>query len=113
MRLLPSRGQARLPQAARAIACLLAGALGLAGAVRAADPPAASPTAASAPAPAAAPATSGTTTATAPASAASPDRLQVAEPYLELRTGPGRGYPVFFVAARGEWIEIEMRHTDW
>lgn len=41
------------------------------------------------------------------------ERLQVAEPYIELRTGPGRGYPVFFVAARREWIVIELRHTDW
>ena len=37
----------------------------------------------------------------------------VTDPYLEMRTGPGRGYPVFFVAARDEWIEIELRHTDW
>jgi hypothetical protein len=42
-----------------------------------------------------------------------PDRVQVTDPYIELRTGPGRGYPVFFVAARQEWIEIELRHTDW
>ncbi len=41
------------------------------------------------------------------------ERLKVADPYIELRTGPGRGYPVFFVAARDEWIEIELRHTDW
>jgi hypothetical protein len=41
------------------------------------------------------------------------ERLQVADPYIELRTGPGRGYPVFFVAARKEWIAIELRHTDW
>jgi hypothetical protein len=41
------------------------------------------------------------------------ERLQVTDPYIELRTGPGRGYPVFFVAAREEWIEIELRHTDW
>jgi Bacterial SH3 domain len=40
-------------------------------------------------------------------------RVQVAEAYIELRTGPGRGYPVFFVAARREWIAIELRHTDW
>ena len=44
---------------------------------------------------------------------APPERLQVTDPYLELRTGPGRGYPVFFVAARDEWVEIEVRHTDW
>jgi hypothetical protein len=44
---------------------------------------------------------------------AAPDRVQVTDPYLELHTGPGRGYPVFFVAAREEWIEITLRHTDW
>jgi hypothetical protein len=41
------------------------------------------------------------------------ERLQVADPYLELRTGPGRGYPIHHVAARKEWVEIELRHTDW
>ena len=41
------------------------------------------------------------------------ERVQVTDPYIELRTGPGRGYPIFFVAARDEWIEIELRHTDW
>lgn len=41
------------------------------------------------------------------------ERLQVAGPYVELHTGPGRGYPVFFVAARHEWITVELRHTDW
>jgi uncharacterized protein YraI len=45
--------------------------------------------------------------------AARTSTLQIADPYIELRTGPGRGYPVFFVAARDEWIEIELRHTDW
>jgi Bacterial SH3 domain len=44
---------------------------------------------------------------------ASSERLKVSDPYIELRTGPGRGYPVFFVAARDEWIEIELRYTDW
>jgi hypothetical protein len=41
------------------------------------------------------------------------ERVQITDPYIELRTGPGRGYPVFFVAAREEWIEILLRHTDW
>lgn len=41
------------------------------------------------------------------------ERLLVEDPYVELRTGPGRGFPVFYVAARHEWIEIELRHTDW
>jgi uncharacterized protein YgiM (DUF1202 family) len=47
----------------------------------------------------------------APASAA--EKLQITDPYIELRTGPGRGYPIFHVAAREEWIEILLRHTDW
>lgn len=46
-------------------------------------------------------------------SAAATEKLQVTDPYIELRTGPGRGYPVFFVAGRAEWIEIVLRHTDW
>jgi hypothetical protein len=47
----------------------------------------------------------------APASAG--EKVQVTDPYIELRTGPGRGYPIFYVAERNEWIEIELRHTDW
>jgi Bacterial SH3 domain len=39
--------------------------------------------------------------------------VAVADPFLELHTGPGRGYPVFRVIARGERIEILMRRTDW
>jgi uncharacterized protein YgiM (DUF1202 family) len=34
-------------------------------------------------------------------------------PYLELHTGPGRGYPVFNVAERGESVEVLKRFTDW
>lgn len=41
------------------------------------------------------------------------ERLIVADPYIELRTGPGRGYPIFHVAAREERIQILLRHTDW
>jgi len=46
---------------------------------------------------------------------AAPDseRLQVNDAFIELHTGPGRGYPVFFVAERHQWITVEMRHTDW
>lgn len=43
----------------------------------------------------------------------SSERLQVTDPYLEMRTGPGRGYPVFFVVQRNDFVEIELRHTDW
>lgn len=39
--------------------------------------------------------------------------LQVADPYIEMHTGPGRGYPIFYVVARGEWIEVLYRQTDW
>ncbi len=37
----------------------------------------------------------------------------VAEPYLELRTGPARGYPVVQVVERGGRIEILKSRTDW
>lgn len=40
-------------------------------------------------------------------------RVQVADPYLELHTGPGRGFPVFYVVDRGEWVALLKRHTDW
>ncbi|MGD8569899.1 MAG: outer membrane beta-barrel protein [Gammaproteobacteria bacterium] len=40
-------------------------------------------------------------------------RLQVVEPFIELHTGPGRGFPVFHVVERGGWIEIIKRRTDW
>lgn len=39
--------------------------------------------------------------------------LKVVDPYIEMHTGPGRGYPVFNVVPRGEWIEVLYRHTDW
>ena len=58
--------------------------------------------------------------AAAPAATAAPrvgadvvERLQVADPFIELRTGPGRGYPVFHVVERHGWIRIELRRTDW
>lgn len=41
------------------------------------------------------------------------ERVQITDPFIELHTGPGRGFPVFFVAPRGEWIGITLRHTDW
>jgi uncharacterized protein YgiM (DUF1202 family) len=39
--------------------------------------------------------------------------VAVADPYLELHSGPGRGYPVFHVVDRGESIRIVKRRTDW
>src|SRR5512134_1520058 len=35
------------------------------------------------------------------------------DPYIELHTGPGRGYPVFFVAERGEHVALLKRRTEW
>lgn len=49
-----------------------------------------------------------------PAQAADDYRsVTVADPYLEMRTGPGRGYPIFHVVDRGEDVDIIMRRTDW
>ena len=82
---------------------------------------AASALAASAPAsaPAAAPATLAAPAVAAPPRPMPPPRsrkselVQISDPYIEMRSGPGRGYPIFFVAPRNDWIEIELRHTDW
>ena len=51
----------------------------------------------------------------APAVSAAREYLQVfvAEPYLELRTGPGRGYPVFTVVPREQSVDVLFRRTDW
>jgi len=40
-------------------------------------------------------------------------KVLVADPFLELHTGPSRGYPVFYVVDRGQHVEILKRHTDW
>ena len=40
-------------------------------------------------------------------------KVAVAEPYVELHTGPGRGYPVFYIAERGETVELLKQRTDW
>jgi len=42
-----------------------------------------------------------------------PFRMTVDDTYIELHTGPGRGYPVFHVVERGEQVELEKRRTDW
>lgn len=38
---------------------------------------------------------------------------KVADPFIELHTGPGRGYPVFHVVNRGDVVEIIRRKTAW
>ncbi len=48
--------------------------------------------------------------------AAEKEKLQqvfVSEPYLELATGPGRGYPVFHVVGREASVDVLFRRTDW
>lgn len=42
-----------------------------------------------------------------------PERVLISDPYIELRTGPGRGYPVFYVEERGQWVRLLKRRTDW
>ena len=50
-----------------------------------------------------------------PALAGAHDYLQlfVTQPYLELHTGPGRGYPVFHVVPRDASVDVLFRRTDW
>lgn len=47
------------------------------------------------------------------AAQAAPTQLEVVEPYLELHTGPGRGFPVFHVVDRGARVTLAGRKTDW
>jgi hypothetical protein len=37
----------------------------------------------------------------------------VTAPYIDLRTGPGRGYPIFHVAEKHEILQLLKRRTDW
>ena len=39
-------------------------------------------------------------------------QLFVTEPYLELHTGPGRGYPVFHAVPREQSVDVLFRRTD-
>jgi hypothetical protein len=50
-----------------------------------------------------------------PSLCAAKEYLQVfvTGPYLELRTGPGRGFPVTHVVARDESVDVLKRRTDW
>jgi hypothetical protein len=48
-----------------------------------------------------------------PAAAAPPLPAVVDAAFLELHTGPGRGFPVFHVFDRGQRFEIVARRTDW
>ena len=48
-----------------------------------------------------------------PASAEETTEASVAAPYIEMHTGPGRGYPVFHVVEKNELVEVLKRRTDW
>ena len=37
----------------------------------------------------------------------------ITAPYVELHTGPGRGYPVFYVAERDEAVTLLKQRTRW
>src|SRR6202521_619479 len=37
----------------------------------------------------------------------------VAEPYLEMHSGPGRGFPVVYVVGRDEIVTVLYSRTDW
>lgn len=39
--------------------------------------------------------------------------LKVIDTYADMHTGPGRGYPIFYVVEEGEWIEVLTRRPDW
>ena len=40
-------------------------------------------------------------------------QVTVDDPYIEMHTGPGKGYPIFHVVDRGDSIEVIKRRTDW
>lgn len=40
-------------------------------------------------------------------------KVKVLEPFVELRTGPGEGYPVFHTTEAGELLELMYRKTSW
>ena len=39
--------------------------------------------------------------------------VEVQDAFLDLRTGPGEGYPKVQIVERGDYIEILLRKTDW
>lgn len=44
---------------------------------------------------------------------AAPVPVIVDDPYIEMHTGPGRGYPVFHVVDKGESVDVLRQRTDW
>lgn len=40
-------------------------------------------------------------------------QVVVDDPYIEMHTGPGRGYPIFHIAENGETVTIHKQRTSW
>ena len=40
-------------------------------------------------------------------------RVKISDPFIDLHTGPGDGYPIFHVIERGDYLEIILRRTSW
>jgi hypothetical protein len=45
--------------------------------------------------------------------ATKPLEVVVAEAYIEMRSGPGRGFPVTYVVGRGDSVQVLFSRTDW
>ena len=39
--------------------------------------------------------------------------LSILEPFLDFHTGPGKNYPIFYIAQYGEIVEVQKRRNDW
>ncbi len=39
--------------------------------------------------------------------------VTVAEPFIDIHTGPGRGFPIFHVVVQGETLKILKKRTTW
>lgn len=42
-----------------------------------------------------------------------PTRVAVVDPYLDVYSGPGRGYPIIRIVKEGAWITIVKRKNSW
>lgn len=40
-------------------------------------------------------------------------QVQIADPFIEMHTGPGRGYPVFHIVEKGQEVFIIKKKTQW
>lgn len=40
-------------------------------------------------------------------------KVKVMEPFIQIHTGPGKGYPVNLDLARGSWLTVLKQQTDW